>query len=56
MILCFIAAYKAPVAAPTINPALYAITPKDHVKYHELFLTYDHDKDGLVSVVDLSFI
>jgi len=34
---------------PTSGPALYAITPEDHEKYHKLFITYDTNGDGLLS-------
>ena len=41
------------VASPFPSPAAgdigYAITPPEHMKYHELFLQYDTDKDGFLS-------
>ena len=27
----------------------YAITPVDHFKYHQIFLSYDTDKDGFLT-------
>lgn len=31
-----------------VNPQLmmFAMNPTDHAKYHSLFISYDHDKDG----------
>ncbi len=31
------------------DAALYAMTPADHLKYHQLFIQYDINQDGLLS-------
>jgi len=39
---------QTPSVPNNSNNAAYAITAADHVKYHELFITYDTDRDGYV--------
>ena len=43
-----VAAAPPPAAAAPLNgpPGNFAITPQEHMKYHELFTQYDTDKDG----------
>ena len=42
---------SAVITSPvTPSPAAgYSITPQEHMKYHEIFLSFDHDKDGYLT-------
>ena len=37
--------------APNPAAAQYAITPPDHMKYHNLFLSFDKNQDGYVYII-----
>ena len=39
----------AAAAAGSVGPPPYAITPDDHIRYHELFLKTDANNDGKVA-------
>eukprot|EP01036_Dinobryon_divergens_P029683 gene29683-38812_t len=42
-------ASPTPAAASANNAAAYAITAIDHGKYHDLFVSYDSDRDGYLT-------
>jgi hypothetical protein len=42
-------ASPTPTAASANNAAAYAITAIDHGKYHDLFVSYDSDRDGYLT-------